>query len=582
MRRILIAAAFACALALPRPAIAEISSIDVTADNIAFYENEWIVTGDGNVRVTLSDGTTVTGRTFSMDLKLNRFLVAGAVALQTPKEYYTGAAFSEFLDYRRGYFIPVIDQPDRWTFLDENYAAPAKGREMPGDAFDFKDTPEHPYILARKARIVPKTGVAFSPASVFALGAYVPTPYWYQNFSSNPNFAQNSLHGATADFGYPFDGNKNETSVVHIRYDTTDKLYYGLEEHIVGQRSYAIASIEPIDHPQKQYNLLASQKIGNRFQLQTFDQINAFQQGFSQPLSASGFENLQFTYALTNSYLQLTANQYQDSLLAQPSAIDPNTGLPYYGDPSHPWYPNHPSNAQLSWIGADRRVGRSPFFFRLRSGILSAHDSFGLGTFFTTPYTSLWQHFLGFTAWTSSFKLGGASVPTDRAFALQATYDRQRTYVDFPRWQEQQSGNAVLSRGFGRKGSAYIAYSVGQTGDFLGGLQDVFYPPTSVYDVYTGQVYASWQSFQGFATTHALTGALTYTPTPYFSFTVQAERHKDFPEPIPYFTGQPPYVLTARTHFRLTPLIGVDVARSYYFDWARMVWSPTFQVQIGP
>ncbi len=64
----------AAALLAPRIAEAESTrSIDLKADVVDYYSNRFILTADGNVSARLSDGTIVTGNTFSMDLKLNRF-----------------------------------------------------------------------------------------------------------------------------------------------------------------------------------------------------------------------------------------------------------------------------------------------------------------------------------------------------------------------------------------------------------------------------------------------------------------------------------------------------------------------------
>ena len=568
--------------ALPRPAAAAIDSVVVHADVVDFFSNRWVVTADGNVQVGLSDGTTVTGRTFAMDLKLNRFIVAGGVTVAHGNLSYQGAAFSEFLDYRRAYFLPVLDQPDRWTFLDENYAAPAKGREMPGDAFAIPDlSREKPFIISKTARINPKNGVGFTPAQIYTLGVYSPTPDYYQNFSANPNFAQNSMRGATADAGWPFLGSRNAQTVLHLRYDTVDHGYLGIEQHLVTARSYAIFSINPMTRPQKQYNFLGSVKAGDRFQLQSFDQVSAFQSGFRQPLSSSALENAQLTYALPNSFLQLTGNQYHNSLLAQPPA-DSN-GNYWYGDPGHPWIPSHPNNFQLAWIGADRRWARSPINYRLRAGMLTAHDGYGLGAFNTTPYTSYWQHYLGFTVWTNPLRLGAANLPSDRVANFQMTYDRQRTIVSsFPRYQDQSSLTSTLSRQWGPKHSAYVAYVVGNQADVLGPLQSTFYPPTVINNPFDGKVYPGYAAFAGLATSHDLQFGYNYTPTPYFSFTVQADQRKDFPAPIPYFYGNPPYSVAFRTRFRLSPVISVDVQRSYFFNFGNQGWSPTFAVQVGP
>ena len=129
----LFASASAAALALP-PA-----SLDVTAKGVDFYFNRFIVTADGNVRVRLSDGTVISGQTFSMDLKLNRYLVAGDVHVDGPTIHEAGAAFAGYPDLDRSYFLPVGDTPSRETFFGVDWAHPTTTREQPGDAFYFPD-----------------------------------------------------------------------------------------------------------------------------------------------------------------------------------------------------------------------------------------------------------------------------------------------------------------------------------------------------------------------------------------------------------------------------------------------------------
>ena len=63
---------------VPSP-VPERGPFTVSADRLIYYSDHDMVTGEGNARVALADGTVVTGAYFSMDLKLNRFLVAGGV-----------------------------------------------------------------------------------------------------------------------------------------------------------------------------------------------------------------------------------------------------------------------------------------------------------------------------------------------------------------------------------------------------------------------------------------------------------------------------------------------------------------------
>ncbi len=155
----------------------------LNATKLDFYYNRFLIEGDGNVRIRTSDGFTVTGDSFSMDLKLNRFMVAGHVTLHDASGTVNGAAIADFLDFRRIYFVPVTSEPDRWTFLDGDLAHPVKGREMPGDAFYFPSVSEHPSITGTGAVIGTKNYVRFINAHTYFLNAGIPLGTYVVNFS---------------------------------------------------------------------------------------------------------------------------------------------------------------------------------------------------------------------------------------------------------------------------------------------------------------------------------------------------------------------------------------------------------------
>lgn len=572
----------AFAVAIPRAASAQIDSIVLHADHISFYSAKFVITADDNVFVRLTDGTTITGRAFAMDLKSNRFMVAGGVHVVHGSYSYDGAAFSEFLDYKRAYFLPITTEPDRWTFIDEDYSKPVPGRVMPGDTFAFPDTgSDHAFLVAKQAKIVPKTGVDFKPARIYTFGAYTPTPEYYVNFSPNPYFAENSLAGATGAVGYPFMGSKNSTSTLYGRYDSANGAYLAVEENLASPNAYAVFSINPLTRPDKQYNFLGSYKTPNqRFQLTNFDQIFAFQSGFSEPLNSSALENEQLTYGLRNSFLQVAGNQYQDSLMAQPEP-DSN-GNYWYGTPQHYWLPNHPQNYSLSWIGSRQAISKYiPINFDFRGGVFYAHDLYGLGTFNNTTYNDYWQHYVGFTIWSNPYRLT-PHAPFDQSAYFSETYDRQRTLVDsMHRYQDAGTLTSTLSKMQGHKGSMYLSYIVSNFGDFLGPLQQVVYPPTVVDNPYNGLTYPGYAAFDGFSTTRDLQFAYTYTPTAYFSFTMQADKRNDFPAPIPYYYGAPPYSIAFRTQIRINSILSVQIAKTYSFMFANEGWS-SWTVQFGP
>ena len=243
--------------ATERASAAPPTSLDVTAKSVDFFSNRFIVTADGNVRVRLSDGTVVSGQTFSMDLKLNRYLVAGDVHVDGPTVHAAGAAFAGYPDLDRSYFLPVSGTPERWTYYGLDWANPHVGREQPGDAFYFPDlTGERPYIYAVGARIAPRTNVLFTLPRVYTAGAYVPLPRYVVTFSANSHFYENGFQGARADVALPFNGSEHSLTALHVRNDPVNGTYTAIDQHFVWNKDWIVASIDPLTQQQRQYNLI--------------------------------------------------------------------------------------------------------------------------------------------------------------------------------------------------------------------------------------------------------------------------------------------------------------------------------------
>src|ERR1035441_9793659 len=87
---IFVLASLRCAPAAPP------TSLDLQADRVIYYSNRYIVWGEGHVRIRLSDGTVLTGELFSMDLKLNRYLLAGDVHIDGQNVHEVGAGFAGY------------------------------------------------------------------------------------------------------------------------------------------------------------------------------------------------------------------------------------------------------------------------------------------------------------------------------------------------------------------------------------------------------------------------------------------------------------------------------------------------------
>ena len=558
----------------------------VSAGRLTYYSNRDLVAGEGNVVVHLADGSTVTGAFFSMDLKLDRFLVAGGVEFTYPGGHVSGAAFSRYLDFSRTYFVPVTDQPDRWTFIGSDYAHPLLGREMPGDTFYLPDlSHEHVFLTARSARVVPRTSLFFHTVRLSQLGTFIPIPTYFLSFSRNPNFGQNSLAGAYADDPFPFAGSTNSVETLHLRYDNINKLYVSYEQHLVTDTSYLVGSINPLTRPQRQINLTGSQLFGPDFQLLMFAQDSEFKQFLDQPLSASGYLYGTATAALPNSFLQVHSDFYYQSLLTRPQpGID---DLLYYGDPTHPWLPDHPTDGQITWNGFDHRLLRKlPVNFKLRSGYGFAHDPYEALSYLNNDFVDgVWFKYVGINLYTPAVKLGNFAV-------FNAVADKQRQWFSTPHHIDTTDTTFSLSHLFGPKAAIYAAYEITNTGDFYGAQQSIAYPPGSAGAInpttglFVSVPYPDYAAFRGFGTQRGAVEGLSITPNPYFQMSLAMRENHDWPGPIPpsplyNLAGRAPLELDGDVRFRINRTTSIDIGRSYYFDFGQLRWSPQFTVRVG-
>ncbi|MEA2690602.1 MAG: hypothetical protein QOD51_3209, partial [Candidatus Eremiobacteraeota bacterium] len=285
------------------------SSLDVTADSVVYFSNRFIVTADGNVRVRLSDGTVVRGQTFTMDLKLNRYLVAGDVRLDGPTIHdQSGAAFAGYPDLDRSYFLPASGTPSRTTFTGLDWTHPDTAREQPGDAYYFPNlTGERPYIKARGARIIPRTNVLFDQPSVYTAGVYVPLPRYVVTFGPNSHFYENAFAGARADVALPFNGSAHSLTALHVRNDAFNGTYLAFDQHFVWNQDWIAFGIDPLTQEQRQYNLIGYKRLTPKLETRLFLQESAAQAGIiNRPSNAAGFGELQLSGGFRGSNITFT------------------------------------------------------------------------------------------------------------------------------------------------------------------------------------------------------------------------------------------------------------------------------------
>jgi hypothetical protein len=578
------------ALLAPRIASADPTrSIELHARVVDYYSNRFILTADGNVRARLSDGTVVSGNSFSMDLKLNRFLIAGNVHLDGPHVHEVGAAFAGYPDLDRNYFLEEGDLPDRWTYYGQNFTDEHKGRLQPGDAFYFPDlSGQKPYIVAKSATVFLKNNVEFPPGSLIApvLGAYLPTPGFVINYSSNPNFYQNGFSGAVLDIGVPFHGAADAISAMHIRYDQYRGLYTAFDQHFVHNLDYAVLSVDPLTQNQRQYNAIFYKRFSPAFEARLFFQLSALSQGLiNEPTTASTYTNFVMNTKVGKYAVGFNADQYNDSLLDDAQNAFAADGLRQAG---HPFDASLTVQSYEDEIRMFRYIG-VPIKFQYRGGYGYNYDSYGIPTqgdgtpnytsplWGGVPYSAIYQTFLGVTVYTSSIKI--AKLTT-----ISAKVDRLEQWYTLPHHEITTNFSATIARTpLSVKQPAFLlTYDNLNIGDYYGADQLHAYPPAA--DVYTDQygTFTGLSAFNGFATSRSLTGSMIYTPTPYFALNLTMQKFVVTPAPVPGLGGNPPYQFTADVRIRLAKQVLLDVARTYYFNFGNQLWSPQFAIQFSP
>jgi hypothetical protein len=510
-------------------------------------------------------------------------VLAGHVHVEDAAGSQDGAALADFLDFKRIYFIPIASEPDRWTFLNGDFAHPAKGRQMPGDTFFLPDLgSSKPFIMTDSATVGDKSFVRFKSNHLDianGLGAYVPTPSYYVNFSNDQHLGDNSLAGANFDATDEFAGSANSISAIHFRYDTTNKTYLSFEQHLSGARAYAVFSINPLTQMHKFWNLVTSYRPTDRFQIRTFTQLSTYQHGLSEPTSSGQFTTVQATQALPHSFLQLNTQFTNYSLLAPVSDIEYR----------------HPFQAQLSAQSFNNRIGKLPLYETISYGMGFTHDAYGLQTLGGTTYDSIWNHYVGLQLYVPSLKIGNNPIES-KNFYFNASFQKTRTWNSAPHYIDSALTTFTLSRTLDRHFLAFAGYSVQNTGDYYhgAGTQTAYTPYVPI--VAGVPVYA-YQAFRGVATLRTLSLDVNYANSGNFTASLLMRKHDDFPAPYPNlfpapplnilgqpvlgnYLGEPPFDVTADVRARVNSRMSIDLSRSYFFNFGNQRWSPGFAVQV--
>jgi hypothetical protein len=553
--------------------------VSLRADHIDFYYDRYLIEASGHVQVQTSNGMTINGDAFSMDLRLNRFLVASHVHLRSAGGNLDGAAIADFLAFDRIYFVPVISKPDRWTYENGDFAQPLKGRQMPGDVFYFPDVSSSSVSLSARSAMVQATQfVRFSAAHAYFLHQGVPLPSYYVYFGTSQDLAQNSLSGANFDATWNATGNANSISALHLRYDQFNHAYLAVEQHLAGNgpNEYAVFSINPLTKDDKYWNLAAGEHIGSKFEITTFTQLYTNQQWFAEPTASAQTTYVTMVQAFNRSYLTAFLNQTNYNMIG----------------PSDVASPNHPNMGTLTWTSYNNQIFKTPLYLQYRESMGFNHDAYGLQDYGGYLYTTIWNQLLGYTLSLPNVKIGDRNKAYTMYY-LNASLDSERIWNSVPHHVNAQNSTISLSRQFSRFVNSYLSYNVQNTSDLylVGGYE------SSAPILPDGTPYTPFESFRGAATLRTTTLGTTYSASPNLVTTVTFAHHNDFPAAYPglflppptnaiglytysNYLGQPPWQLGAEVRVRILPHLSLDVQRTYFFHFGDQIWSPSFVVQL--
>jgi hypothetical protein len=459
---------------------------------------------------------------------------------------------------------------------------------MPGDTFFFPDLgSSRPFIVTDSAVIGAREFVRFNGNRIDlanGLGAYVPTTSYYVNFSNDQHLGDNSLAGANWDATWEFAGGANSISALHARYDTVNKSYLSFEQHLSGKKAYAVFSINPMTRPSKFWDLILSDRPSDTFQVRTFTQLHTYQHWLHTPLESGQFTIAQVTKALPHSFLQLSS-QFSNFSLQPP------------GGPIGHIY-RHPFQTQLTAQTFSNRIGKTPLYETLQYGFGYTHDQLGLQTIGGVRYDTIWNHTAGLQLYLPNLILGKDRLVRNKNYYLNATFQKNLTWNSTPHFIDDTTTSVSVSKMFDNHFLGFASYSVRNLGDYYAnGLQNTYYP--TITPVVDGVSYPGYSAFHGVATFRTASLDITYNNAGYFSASLLARKHDDFPSPIPnYFAaplldilgreiagqsylGEPPYDITGTLRARINDHFSIDLSRSYYFNFGKRGWSPYFVIQVS-
>jgi len=510
------------------------SHVDIRADHISFfpYQNETLLAAEGHVVV--HEGTrTIAGDALRYDVMKNKLLVTGNVRVVNRARDLRAAAYALDMPSGDAEVLRIADVPATYALHDDDLAGGTEG-PPPKDAFTQLDIDGvRPYIRSRHAIVTPGAGVRMSPADFpTPVGPAVRLPTFLYTIVQNRNIAQTSLPGSTFDQPFNLTGSPGSLLAAHVRYDSYYGPTIGFDERLVdGDRSYAVVSVIPFRD--RTINAIAFEAIRPGMQ-QTFSINHTFG---PYPYTSATYK-LQDTGRLTTQTFQTDLNGTSNDIGFDLATIPHDVGH-YFNYNAHVGYSyNH--------------------------------------TFDGYPIADDFRKILGGTVQAPSFALAGTS--------FDERYDYTYTAYDYPHQLSDGTATFRLSHTYRRlllTGSVSFEQTDDRFRDPAVAAEALGLPdPTTNYYAPDGTLFPGYFAFAGLSTYRTYQASATFKGPADNQTQFTLVHTADFPQYHGF--GRPPLTATLDVTRRISPLLRIELARSYTFGWDGRYLSPQYSLSISP
>jgi hypothetical protein len=558
----MVVAILACVVATPRPASAT-ETYRLSAKRVAFYTNTFILQGSGNVQVDIGGERQISADFFSMDVRGNRFVVAGNVHLRGPDVDDSFAALSVDLVAQRAYAIVANSAVERWAFSQNDFAHPQRDAQVPPDAFELPLITFPASKLGHKIIIGARSYIRYGSCVtqfIGGAGVYVPIPSCYVNAGDDPALAQSALAAANAGGEINLTGSANAVSGLFLIYDRVNGFYTALQENVASANAWAVFALTASGHPG--LSVIGALTPSDAFGVRVSTTVQSLAPTATSSITGFRYSDVRVSQALGPGYAELFAS----------TAADSGTGSQFF--------PSQPSSAQFDFATPNEPIG-SFAFGTMRIGYGELHDTFGLQQLGPTNYTTLGFGYLNAALSAPAIPIGGTDPRRRFELGLLAGQAIQRFSI--PHETAITTTAATLTKALGSS-TVSLGYSIANVADRYADQQ-------LAYPSFAG-------GFDGLATFRTLTLGATAEASPQLTTSFTLHVHDDFPKPAqglfpvvdaaplgqnpyPYQLGEPPADVTLAVRLRLNPQLSLDITDTQFIN-ARGWPTNTFQFLLTP